>query len=441
MTFKLLAVLAFLYVVYMYPLDGNFGLIQSASPAAAQQPEKRPRGDRLRSGAWRFLIAFVANGGKMKGARLSIICLLALRCSSLYAAQEAANPYNLRDGLYSEITTPKGVIVCELYFKKTPMTVANYVGLAEGTLGPEPRRPYFDGSPYHRVIPGFVLQGGGPPPERRGRLGYQFPDEFVPGLRHDAAGVLQMANARPSANGSQHCIMLGPSQRLNYLHTVFGRVVRGEDVPAKIEQGETMEKVRILRIGKEARAFKADEESFKALVAKAITNEGPHEPGPDAHFYDPDGVLPSNLNLTGKLSNFEKFTGQRINVRGIATTPAGAEGDNIDQYFSDLAEKTGVAKAGALVVYFGDQNKWHVRVAPDSAASFIAGPRDKDGKKPATAERKTLAEATQEFLAATVGPQEFQNESTSQPRRRRSRVEAVIDELIFRLEPAAPAVE
>jgi cyclophilin family peptidyl-prolyl cis-trans isomerase len=381
--------------------------------------------------------------------KLTNLCAL-MFCMSLTStmvhAQSTDNPHNLPDGLYSEITTPKGVIVCELYYKKTPLTVANYVGLAEGTLGPEPRRPYYDGSPYHRVVAGFVLQGGGRPrgEGRGGRLGYSFPDEFVPGLRHDAAGVLQMANAGPNTNGSQHCIMLGPSQRLNYLHTVFGRVVRGQDVPAQVAQGEVMERVRILRIGKETQEFKTDEESFKALVAKARRNEGPFEPGLDAHFYDPDRVLPSNLNLNAKLSNFEKFIGQRIVVRGFAAPPAEAEGDKLDGYLSGLAEKLSVAKAGALVVHFADQNQWHVHVAPESAASFIAGPRGADGQKPPSAPGKTLAQATQEFLAATVGPTSQPNEaskttpsdSTAQPRRRRSPVEAVIDELIFRLEPA-----
>jgi cyclophilin family peptidyl-prolyl cis-trans isomerase len=377
----------------------------------------------------------------------AIICL----AQGAPPSQDATNPHNLPDGIYSEITTPKGVIVCELYYKKTPMTVANYVGLAEGTLGPEPRVPYFDGSPYHRVIAGFVLQGGGPPPERRGRLGYQFPDEFVPGLRHDEAGVLQMANAGPVTNGSQHCIMLGPSQRLNYMHTVFGRVVRGEDVPAKVEQGETMQQVRILRIGKEAQAFQADEETFKALVDKAIKNPGRHPPGPDTHFYDPDTVLQSNLNLNAKLSNFEEFTGERIVVRGFGAPPVEAEGNKLDGYLSDLAEKLGVAKRGALVVFFAEPETWHVRVAPDSAASFIAGPRDKKGKKPQTAAGKTLAEATQEFIATTTQGGEGRrgtstsatpaNKSAAQPRRRRSRIEPVLDELIFRLEPAPPSLQ
>jgi cyclophilin family peptidyl-prolyl cis-trans isomerase len=384
-----------------------------------------------------------------------VLSFFALKTATAAPQQNAANPHNLPDGLYSEITTPKGVIVCELYYKKTPMTVANYVGLAEGTLGPEPRRPFYDGSPYHRVVAGFVLQGGGRPrgEGRGGRLGYSFPDELVPGLRHDAAGVLQMANGGPNTNGSQHCIMLGPSQRLNYLHTVFGRVVRGEDVPAQVVQDEVMERVRILRIGKEAQEFKTDEESFKALVDKAKRNDGPFDPGPEAHFYDPDGVLRSNLNLNAKLSNFEYFIGPRIVVRGFAAPPAEAEGDKLDGYLIALAEKLGVAKSGALVVHFAEPSQWHVRIGTDSVESFIAGPRDADGKKPPAVAGKTLAEAMQEFLAIANRPAEggrrgddatkatSPTDAKAQPRRTRSRIEPLLDDLIFRLEPAAPATE
>jgi cyclophilin family peptidyl-prolyl cis-trans isomerase len=383
----------------------------------------------------------------------------------------AANPYGLPDGLYSEITTPKGVVVCELFYKKTPMTVANYVGLAEGTLGPEPRQPFFNGSPYHRIVPGYVLQGGGRPRGNAGRggnegarqrgrrggrgggLGYSFPDEFVPGLRHDAAGILQMANGGPGTNGSQHCIMLGPAQRLNYLHTVFGRVVRGEDVPAKIVQDETMQQVKILRIGRDAQAFKADEATFNALVAKAKTNPGPHYPGPETHFHDPDGLLPTEppreLHFNMKLANFQIFTGQRIIARILAKMPDRAEGTEFEKYLDELAEKMGVAKAGALVVYVADQDKWFVRIGPDAAASFIAGPRAADGTKMAAPAGKTLAAATQEFLESTnaqaaelieaASQAPAPNDSVSDQQKLKLHVDATLDELIFRLEPAADA--
>jgi cyclophilin family peptidyl-prolyl cis-trans isomerase len=388
----------------------------------------------------------------MKSTALFAALLIATVCQTQTAAPstDAANPHALPDGLYTEITTQKGVIVGELYYKKTPMTVANYVGLAEGTLGPEPRQPYFDGSPYHRIVPGYVLQGGGRPrgEGRGGRLGYQFPDEFVPGLRHDGMGVLQMANGGPGTNGSQHCLMLGPAQRLNYLHTVFGRVVRGIDVLPKIEVNDTMQQVKILRIGKEAQAFKADDESFKALVANAKTNEGPHEPGPKAHFNDPDGLLPTNvpraLHFNMKLSNFEIFTGQRIVARLYAKSPD-IQGISFTAFLDEIARAVGVEKTGALVAYFADRDQWYVVVRPESAASFIAGPRKADGTKDAVASDKTLADATSEFLTSTkeqaaklieAGGQP-PNDSASAAQRIKLHVDAVLDELIFRLEPAA----
>src|SRR5262249_29473990 len=142
---------------------------------------------------------------------------------------------------------------------QTPMTAANHVELAEGTLGPRQGKPFYDGLTWHRVVPGFVAQGSD-----ENRLGYQFPDECVPGLRHDSIGVLQMANAEPDTNGSQFCLMLGPAQRLNYNHTVFDHMVHSVEVLPKIEQKDTMQ-MRILRLGSDAQEFKADKQTFNAL--------------------------------------------------------------------------------------------------------------------------------------------------------------------------------
>jgi hypothetical protein len=233
------------------------------------------------------------------------------------------------------------------------------------------------------------------------------------------------------------------------LHTVFGRAVRGIDVLPKVEVNDTMQQVKILRIGKEAQAFKADEEAFQALVAKAKRNPGPHDPSPDTHFHDPDGLLPTipqrALHFNQKLSNLQVFTGERIVARLYAITPGASVTVGIEKFLDELAEKLNVTKSGVLVVYAADTDRWHVRVAPDSAATFIAGPRKPDGTKEAVAAGKTLARATSEFMASTkqqaaklieaggIAP----NDSAEPAQQIKLKVDTMLDELIFRLEPAA----
>ena len=104
------------------------------------------------------------------------------------------------------------------------MTVTNFVGLAEGTLGPNPGKPFYDGLTFHRVVPGFVIQGGDPLGTGNGDPGYEFPDEFSPKLRHDSIGVLSMANSGPDTNGCQFFITLDAENQLNYLHSVLVRL-------------------------------------------------------------------------------------------------------------------------------------------------------------------------------------------------------------------------
>jgi cyclophilin family peptidyl-prolyl cis-trans isomerase len=368
----------------------------------------------------------------MKPAAISFIFLL---LAMFHPAEAADNPYGLPDGLYTEITTPKGVVVCELFYKKTPMTCANYVGLAEGTLGPNPGKPYYEGVKWHRVVANFVVQGG-----QGARIGYSFPDEIVPGLRHDSAGTLQMANSGPDSNGSQYCLMLSPQQRLNYNHTVFGHVVRGLDVLPKIEQGDTMS-VKILRLGPDAQAFKADKETFDALVAKAKRYTGPRNPGPDSPFDDPDKVLPTNIprasDFNHKLVNFERFTGRKLAARLLAKAP---EGD-INDYLKETAKKLGTDKAGALAVYVVDKGEWHLWIGDDFIPAFIGAPAPKD---PVELE-KALAKAKQDFLAACmqdVVPIVARAEANPDPanpmtpgQRTKLHVDAVLDNLIFKLEP------
>ena len=166
----------------------------------------------------------------------------------------------MENGIYAKIGTTKGAITIKLEHEKTPMTVANFVGLAEGTLEnnvTEVGTPYYNGLTFHRVIADFMIQGGDPTGTGAGGPGYQFEDEIHPELKHNRPGTLSMANAGPATNGSQFFITHGPTDWLDGKHTVFGYVVEGQDVVDAVAQGDTMEKVEIVRVGADAEAWDA----------------------------------------------------------------------------------------------------------------------------------------------------------------------------------------
>jgi len=164
------------------------------------------------------------------------------------------------NGLYAKFHTSKGEIVAMLEFQKTPVTVANFVGLAEGQIKNNHKEigvPYYDGLIFHRVIADFMIQGGCPLGTGTSGPGYQFDDEIHPDLKHTGPGILSMANAGPGTNGSQFYITHLATPWLNSKHTVFGHVVSGQEVVNSIEQNDVMEKVEIIRVGEEANAFDA----------------------------------------------------------------------------------------------------------------------------------------------------------------------------------------
>jgi len=175
--------------------------------------------------------------------------------------------YNkLSDGLYALINTDKGNILLELYFDKVPITCCNFVGLAEGKFAVCKGKPYYDGLKFHRVIKDFMIQGGCPLGTGTGGPGYNFPDEFVPSLKHEGPGVLSMANAGPGTNGSQFFITHVATPWLDGKHTVFGKVVEGQNVVDSIAQNDKINSVKIIRKGHLAENFKSDEDSFKAYI-------------------------------------------------------------------------------------------------------------------------------------------------------------------------------
>lgn len=185
-----------------------------------------------------------------------------LLLSLFFAATSCNEQYpDLEDGMYAEFTTNKGTIICALEFEKTPVTVANFIALAEGTNTEVSEdykgKKYYDGLKFHRVIEDFMIQGGCPLGTGTGDPGYKFKDEFDPSLIHDKPGILSMANSGPKTNGSQFFITHKETPWLNNKHTVFGHVIKGQDIVNAIAQDDMIQTVKIIRKGKAAKKFDA----------------------------------------------------------------------------------------------------------------------------------------------------------------------------------------
>ena len=198
---------------------------------------------------------------------------------------------DLGDGLFADIETTKGHIVVKLNYKEVPTTVANFVTLAEGKNNfvkvEYKGKPFYNGTIFHRVIDGFMIQGGDPTGTGMGDPGYRFEDEFVPSLRHSKKGILSMANSGPNTNGSQFFITQVPTPHLDGRHTVFGETVKGEEVIDAIAkaprngQDRPNEDIKIKNItivanGKDAQKFdavKVFDSYFKSVAEREKEKE------------------------------------------------------------------------------------------------------------------------------------------------------------------------
>jgi len=211
-----------------------------------------------------------------------VIKILVLFIAILIGSCKSTSYPNLKDGLYADIQTDKGSILLTLTYEDTPITAANFVSLAEGSniyvSEKYKGKPFYDGLKFHRVVENFIIQGGDPMGNGKGGPGYEFEDEFPTDddanllLPHDRAGILSMANSGPTTNGSQFFITHRATQNLDGRHTVFGHVIEGQSVVDSIAKDDVMNTIKIIRVGKEAKKFKAHKvfgDYFKKLEEEA----------------------------------------------------------------------------------------------------------------------------------------------------------------------------
>jgi peptidyl-prolyl cis-trans isomerase A (cyclophilin A) len=207
-----------------------------------------------------------------------VILLLALSFNAFAQKGKAKNIVKVKtsvtsnQGIFADINTNKGLIVLQLEFQKTPLTVANFITLAQGT-NPEVKveakkgKPFYDGLKFHRVINDFMIQGGCPLGTGSGDPGYKFVDEITD-LKHSGSGILSMANSGPNTNGSQFFITHKETPWLDGKHTVFGKVTKGQDIINKIAQDDQIITVKIRTEGAEAKKFDAVKEFTKGFASQ-----------------------------------------------------------------------------------------------------------------------------------------------------------------------------
>jgi peptidylprolyl isomerase len=227
--------------------------------------------------------------------------------------------------LLAHIHTNRGTITAELFYDKVPMTVGNFVGLAQGNLANHAVKkgvPYYDGLKFHRVIDNFMIQGGDPQGSGSGGPGYKFADEFHPDLRHDGPGILSMANAGPGTNGSQFFITHTETSWLDGKHTVFGKVVMGMEIVNAIRQGDRIERMEIE--AKEAAA------AFDAVAAFESGQEAAKREAQEA-------AAAADKALADLVAGFERTdSGLYYRMDTVGSGPRPLKGQNVKVHYTGM---------------------------------------------------------------------------------------------------------
>ncbi|SEH90774.1 peptidylprolyl isomerase [Bathymodiolus azoricus thioautotrophic gill symbiont] len=250
----------------------------------------------------------------------------------------------LAEGLYANLHTNQGDIVVQLAYKKAPLTVINFVGLAEGTKRSniQTGKPFYNGLKFHRVIDNFMIQGGDPKGNGAGGPGYRFADEFS-NLKHDKAGILSMANSGPDTNGSQFFITHNATPGLDGKHAVFGHVVKGMSVVNRIKKGDFIRKLTIIRVGDEAKKFQTDEVAFQVenkkhaikKNEKFVKSNYPNAKATDGGYF---------VQITQKGTGAKSSKGDMVNVKISSELDGGKKTGKTDEIITFALGENAMAK-------------------------------------------------------------------------------------------------
>ncbi len=293
-----------------------------------------------------------------------------------------ASAGTLADGLYAKMQTSKGEIVLRLFYKRAPLTVSNFVGLAEGSkewkdpvTSKARKTRYYDGLSFHRVIKDFMIQGGDPLGTGTGGPGYTFQDEFHPELKHSKSGILSMANAGADTNGSQFFITHVPTPHLDNKHSVFGEVVEGMKVVNDIVKGDLINSVTIIRKGESAKSF--DSVSIAKRIAeqnrKLAEKNRKLIPEPTSEIDTskvPDSVQAMAEEVSVQML-VVAYKGARLPKQNIYYDKSGAK--EVAAKLSDLARRKGVSFSD-LIKRFSDlpqQPKLPLLSAKNNLSDFL----------------------------------------------------------------------